>query len=168
MEELIKKAQNGDKDAFTSIILDMNDELYKIARTRLNDENDIFDAIQETMISSYKSIKKLKDTKCFKSWLIKILINKCNDIYKKKKIISIEQNNLQEYIQDTTELDNNLNFIAIINCLNYNERIAILLYYQNQFTTKEIANILHTNENTIKTRIARAKNKIKNNYKMEV
>lgn len=80
MEELIKKAQNGDKDAFTSIILDMNDELYKIARTRLNDENDIFDAIQETMISSYKSIKKLKDTKCFKSWLIKILINKCNDI----------------------------------------------------------------------------------------
>lgn len=120
------------------------------------------------MISSYKSIKKLKDTKCFKSWLIKILINKCNDIYKKKKIISIEQNNLQEYIQDKTELDNNLNFIAIINCLNYNERIAILLYYQNQFTTKEIANILHTNENTIKTRIARAKNKIKNNYKMEV
>lgn len=168
MEELIKKAQNGDKDAFTSIILDMNDELYKIARTRLNDENDIFDAIQETMISSYKSIKKLKDPKCFKSWLIKILINKCNDIYKKKKIISIEQNNLQEYIQDETELDNNLNFIAIINCLNYSERIAILLYYQNQFTTKEIANILHTNENTIKTRIARAKNKIKNNYKMEV
>lgn len=168
MEELIKKAQNGDKDAFTSIILDMNDELYKIARTRLNNENDIFDAIQETMISSYKSIKKLKDPKCFKSWLIKILINKCNDIYKKKKIISIEQNNLQDYLQDETELDNNLNFLSIIKHLNYNERIAILLYYQNQFTTKEIANILHTNENTIKTRIARAKNKIKNNYKMEV
>lgn len=68
MEEL-KKTQNGDKDAFTLIILDMNDELYKIARNRLNNENDIFDAIQETMISSYKYIRKLENPMCFKSSL---------------------------------------------------------------------------------------------------
>ena len=84
MEELIQRAQHNDKDAFTQIILELDNELYKIAKTRITNEADIQDAIQETMIETYKSIKKLKDIKKFKIWTIKILINKCNYIYKKK------------------------------------------------------------------------------------
>ena len=48
--------------------------------------------------------------------------------------------------------------------LNYKERIAIVLYYLEQYTTKEISHILHTSESTIKSQIRRAKIKIKNNY----
>ena len=50
LEELIKEAQNGNKDAFTKIIKQINEDLYKIARTRISNEADIDDAIQETMI----------------------------------------------------------------------------------------------------------------------
>ena len=84
MEELILKAQKGDKEAFTEIILAFENDLYKIAKTRIINEADIEDAIQETMIETYKSIKKLKEPKKLKKWLIKILINKCNRIYKRK------------------------------------------------------------------------------------
>lgn len=58
MEELIVRAQDGDEEAFTELILNISDDLYKIAKTRIKNEEDISDAIQETMIETYKSIKK--------------------------------------------------------------------------------------------------------------
>ena len=85
MNKLVNKAKNGDKEAFCELILIVKDDLYKIAKSRLgNKEDDIFDAIQETIISAYISIGKLKKVLSFKSWIIKILINECNDILKKK------------------------------------------------------------------------------------
>ena len=83
MDELILMAQAGDEEAFTNMILYIKDDLYKIAKTRIANETDIEDAIQETMIETYKSIKKLNDPNKFKKWVIKILINKCNRIYRK-------------------------------------------------------------------------------------
>lgn len=56
MELLIKKAQNGDKEAFISIINEHLQMMYKVAKTRLTSEEDIGDAIQETILSAYKSI----------------------------------------------------------------------------------------------------------------
>ena len=60
MEELIKQAQKGDKEAFTQLIYEIRQDLYKIARCRLSCEDDIEDAVQETMIETFKNIKKLK------------------------------------------------------------------------------------------------------------
>ena len=59
MDDLINKAKNGDKTAFTYLIQDIQNDLYRIAKTRLSDDNDISDAIQETMINAYRNIKKL-------------------------------------------------------------------------------------------------------------
>ena len=66
MEELIKEAQNGDKNAFNKIFIAINDDLYKIAKSRISNEEDIADAVQETMIATFKNIKKLRDTSQFK------------------------------------------------------------------------------------------------------
>lgn len=162
IEELVYKAKQGDKEAFTYLILQLDDDLYKIAKTRLNNEEDILDAIQETMISAYKSVHKIRNEEFFKTWIIKILINKCNDIYKNKKAIVIS---LNESVAGNNISDDNLNFEFIMKQLNYDERIAMTLYYLERYTTKEISKILKTNENTIKTRISRAKEKIKMQYK---
>lgn len=67
LDELILMAQAGDEDAFTKMILYIKDDLYKIAKTRIANETDIEDAIQETMIETYKSIKRLKDPNKFKN-----------------------------------------------------------------------------------------------------
>lgn len=65
MEKLIKRAQEGDEDAFTQIIISMENELYKVARTRLECEDDINEAVQETIIQTFKSIKKVKEPRFF-------------------------------------------------------------------------------------------------------
>lgn len=85
MEELVNKAKNGDSKAFTELIYLIRLDLYKIARTRLACQDDIDDAVQETLIEAFYSIHKLKEIKYFKTWIIRILINKCNKIYSKNK-----------------------------------------------------------------------------------
>lgn len=88
MEELIKEAKEGNKEAFTELICEIRHDLYKIARVRLSCNDDIEDAVQETTIEAFKSIKNLKEINSFKKWIIKILINRCNRIYKRKRKIT--------------------------------------------------------------------------------
>ena len=169
MEELILKAQKGDVEAFTQIVLEYKNELYKIAKSRITNEEDIEDAIQETMIETYKSIKKLKNPQKLKAWLIKILINKCNRIYKRKykKDISLNENNLQDKLisYNNEKIEDDLDFYTLIKDLRYEERITILLYYMEGYNIKEIKHILRMNENTVRTHLFRGRQKIKINYK---
>ena len=164
MDELISKAKNGDKASFSELMLQIKDELYKIAKVRLKNDEDVFDAIQETMLVAYKSLKKLKHNQYFKTWTIKILINECNKVYnfKSNKVLcSYEEmlNNKNVYTNDNTE--EKLNFEFICNKLNKEDGTIILLYYMENYTDKEIGTILNINENTVRTKRTRAKEKIK-------
>lgn len=165
MEELIKKAQKGDVEAYTEIILSIKNDLYKIAKTRLTNEDDIDDAIQETMIQVYKSIKKLKTPEKIKTWTISILINNCNRIYKNKhkKDMSMDEYNLEEYLIKNSqyEIENDLNFYFLLEKLRYEERIISYLYYKEDYKIEEIAHILKMNINTVKSNLRRARNKLK-------
>ena len=166
MDELVKEAKLGNKEAFTQIIIEMENELYKIARLRLKNEDDIDDAIQETMLKAFKSIKKLKNEEYFKTWIIKILINNCNNIYRKKKEILIEDYS-KELKSETNKLEHvekKLDFYSIIKILDYEEKIILVLYYMENFTTKEISKIIKLNSNTVKSKLLRAKNKLKEVY----
>ena len=173
MKELIIKAKRGDKEAFTQLILEIKNDLYKITKIKTTNEEDIQDIIQETMLDAYKYIKKLKDTEKFKAWIIKILINNCNKYYKKKYRDSELYDNYDiefykeniRYNDDQQLIEDTLDFYEMIKQLKYEERVIIVLYYGEKYTTREIAKILCVNENTIKTRLSRAKEKIRNTYK---
>lgn len=119
------------------------------------------------MIETYKSIKKLNDPNKFKKWVIKILINKCNRIYRRKykTDISIDEYNVETLKSNNIiDVENKLNFYDIIKILNYEERLIIILYYMEDYSVKEIKSILKMNENTINTHLYRARQKIKTNY----
>ena len=170
MEELVLKAQKGDEQAFTDLILKFRHDLYKIAKMRLINDDDIDDAIQETMIVAFMQIKKLKDVEAFKPWIIKILINKCNKIYRKRKINQISyESNIENYINhESNNIDeSSINFNYLIKNLSYEERMVLTLYYLEGYHIKEISKTLKMNENTVKTKLSRSKKKIKNNYKEE-
>lgn len=166
MEELIVKASKGDINALEDIFILMKNDLYKIAMARFNNKEDAEDAVQETIISVMKSIHKVNRVKNFKSWVIKILINKCNNIYSKKKkySISIDEVEIPETLIGNNVSENNIDFYLMLKCLEYEERLIMILFYSEDYTIKEISKILKMNENTVKTKIFRAKSKIKNSY----
>lgn len=168
MEELVEKAKNNDKTAFSELIVSIEKELYLIGKTKLNSDDDIGDAIQETIYKSYKNIKKLRDNSIFKTWIIKILINECNNIYKKKSRfnISYEDNEMEKYLAINDE-NENMEFEYLIKDLDNEERMILTLYYCSKYTVKEISNIAKIKENTIKSKMARARNKIKKKIEEE-
>ena len=90
MEVLVRKAKKGDEEAFIKLIDNYMLQMYKVAKSRMSNEEAIGDAIQETIMSAFKNIKQLKRPEYFNTWLIRILINNCNSIMKDKKIDYID------------------------------------------------------------------------------
>ena len=74
MDALITEAKNGDKEAFVRLIRMNKQSLYKTAWIYLRDEQDIADALQNTILSCYENIQRLREPKYFKTWLMRILI----------------------------------------------------------------------------------------------
>ena len=163
--ELITHAQKGNMEAFSSLIMNFEQDLYRIASIRLKSVDDIDDAIQMTIEKALKNIKKLKEPQYIKTWIIRILINNCNDICKrKKKNIEYNENielNVKNYNE---EVDAKLDFYILIKSLNNKEKITMTLYYSENLTTKEISKILKEPESTIRNRISRAVSKLRNKY----
>jgi len=163
--DLISKAKCGDKDAFIQLMEANKLAMYKTAKAILRNDDDSADAIQEAILTCYKSIGTLKNNQYFKTWLTKILINKCNDI--------IKQNNNLVYadIYDTeacpsTE-QNNDEIITVKNCLNSlpeHDQLIMVLYYVDGFRIREIGKILNLNENTVKTQLSRGRERFKTVY----
>ncbi len=169
MEELIEKAKKGDKEAFTDLILKNQVKLYKIAKTRLKNEVDIEDVIQETMLILYTKLGKLKDNTKFEIWLYRILINQCNNQYRKSKVklVSLDAIENQKEYSQKIPIEDKLDYEKLLKGFPSQEQTILLLYYSNGYTTKQIAEILNKNENTIKTKLRRMRQKIKEKWEEE-
>lgn len=167
MDDLLEEALKGDKNAFSLIFLQLQNDLYRIALSKTGNKEDSLDAIQETMYYTYKNLHQLKSKYSLKYWIIKVLINECYKIYNKKNKINIipiensEKYEGREY--NEKDIDSNIKFKELLICLNNKEKIIMILYYENLYTTKEISKIMKIKENTIKSIIKRSKNKIKKN-----
>ena len=162
MEELVKRAKNKDEKAFDELILLIEKEMYLIAKTRLQNDDDIADAIQETILLCFRNIHKLRDN----TWTIRILINECNKIHRKKRkhTISFEGNEMEKYIETEENYEENIGFDMLIRSLETDEKLILTLYYCLGYTTKEISKILKKKEGTIRSKISRSKQKLKEQF----
>lgn len=172
MEELLDKAIDGDEDAYGEVVKLISDELFDIAMLKLSNREDALEAIQETLLNSFKYLHTLKDTKFFKTWIVRILLNECKKVYVSKskqlnlfsKIVSfINPNRMVDMPIEKFESD--IHFNNMISILNEEEKDVFILYFKYGYTTNEIAYILQRNSSTVRSQIARGKDKIKNNVK---
>ena len=105
------------------LILEYQETLYRIAKSRLACEDDICDVVQNTLISAYKSLNTLKNEKYFKTWLIKILINKCNNFYSELKKDNVSFDILEEHtLLNKEDFTNNFSIEYLINSLSKDEQ----------------------------------------------
>ena len=168
---LLKKTINRDKESLETFVKGIEKRLYIIAMARLMNEADAKDAVQETLIKVYTKINQLRSMENAMSWATKILINECNNILKKRKKVEFSYDDLEmeKYLKDDEyiEIENDYNFFELIEHLTIEERTILSMYYSEDYTTKEISKILRVNENTIRTKIKRAKLKIKKKFEEE-
>ena len=81
---LVRRARKRDKEAFSQLIKLHTPSMYKVAKAILKNDEDVADAVQETALTCWEKLDTLKKDRYFKTWMIRILINHCNQIYRQR------------------------------------------------------------------------------------
>lgn len=163
----VKRAKRGDKEAFCNLVRVNKVAIYRVAKSILNKEEDIEDAVSEAILKAYKNIQTLKNEAFFKTWLIRIVINESNNIYKKRaKEIVVDKDHFKNIKINDNYKD--LSLYDAINSLEEDLRITTILFYFEDMKYKDIAKALNVKEGTIKSRLSRAKEKLYNILKEEL
>lgn len=165
MDELIKDARQGNPDAFTQLMQSQMQNMYKAARALLHNDEDVADAISETILTCWEKIEQLKYEKYFRTWMTRILINKCNDILRKKENLFYTPE-IPEIPSHDTRLEN-VEWKEALNSLDKRYRLILLLYYVEGFKTSEISQILEMPESTVRTRLARGRKRLAEEYDLD-
>ncbi len=159
MELLVKKAKRGDAEAFIELIEQNKQSMYKVARGFLRDEEDVADAMAETVLICYE---KMRQSAYFKTWMIRILINQCKDmIRKQKKSLPIE---IIPETESSKGEDGIREFRELIEPLKEKDRSIFTLYYVYGLKIKEIAEYMEMNENTVTSHLRRGKEALREEF----
>lgn len=155
----IKYSETIDKENFIELIQENKVSLYRLSKSIVKNEADVEDVISDTILKAYTNIHKLKNTESFKPWLMKILVNECYSLIKKNKRIHLDNDlTLYEGTYDNTDDDS---LIHYINKLDEKFKSVVILFYYDDLSIKSISKILKIPEGTVKSRLKRAKSKLK-------
>ncbi|MDO4272523.1 MAG: sigma-70 family RNA polymerase sigma factor [Eubacteriales bacterium] len=165
-ELLIRKAKKGDSDAFCRLMDIQMQSMYKVARAYLKNDEDVADAIQDTILCCFEKLTTLEQNRYFKTWLTRILINKCKDILQSKSRVmytdSLPETPIYDEDFEAAEWNN------VLAPLDEKYRTILLLYYMEGFNTREISEILNLKESTVKSRLQRGRQKVSQEYRYKV
>ena len=156
--EIAKKAIKGDDRAFLQIKQSYKDTLYRTAFAFFKNEHDALEAIQEVTFRAYQKIHTVKEPSYMKTWLVRIMMNYCQDQLKRRKRYSSSEI-LQEigFSEDTTHIEMNE---AIASLSSVEQQLIFLKYFQNT-KIKEIAELEKIPEGTVKSRLHKALKSLK-------
>ncbi len=161
----VSKACTGDNNAFSDLIQERKDDIYKIAYTYMKNRDDALDIVHEVVYKAFIAIKKLKNPAFYNTWLTRITVNCCIDHLKRsKKRASFEDkySNPEELEQIPDCGQDSMNWVAgidlfnAIDKLNIEQRTVVVLKYYLDFTLTQIADILVCPLGTVKTRLNKA------------
>lgn len=149
------------KEELGTLILASERQFYATAKTILYSDHDCADAIQETIVKAFVKLQTLKKDAYAKTWLIRILINECYNILRKENRQELLKDRRKNCLKQTEETTDYSELYDTIHALKEKLQIPVVLYYMEDFSIKEIAQILHISEGAVQKRLARARREMK-------
>lgn len=164
--ELIKRCQQGDREAFRELVERYQDKVIWIAYQMLNNSEEARDIAQEVFIRVYRSIGSFNLMSNFYTWLYRIVVNLCIDYLRKQKPVnrpvSFEdvgevrgETATADHILEKRETSQEVN--DLLRELPPPYRTILLLRDAEGFSCKEIGKIVGCNANTVRWRLFRAR-----------
>ena len=142
---------------YNKIVENYSDMIFRIAHQYLYNKYDAEDIVQEVFVKLLSRKVIFKDEEHVKSWLIRVTINQCLDYKKslvKRSTVPIE--NMEIPFEHKEE-----GILEELQLLKEDERNILYLYYYEGYKIKEIAKILKQKQNTINSKLTRARKKLK-------
>jgi RNA polymerase sigma-70 factor (ECF subfamily) len=122
--------------------------------------------VQETWVGIIKGIRKLADVAVFPQWAFRILNNKCTDWLRKRHLQLRLDSEISEHTQDESDTKQNIDVKAeflptAVMKLSSGQRVLLMLRYNEDFDIGQIAEILSVPEGTVKSRLHRTLNQLR-------
>lgn len=157
---LMEKAKGHDPAAFTELMQFYLKDMYRTAIAVLMNDEDAADAIQDTILACWEKLGTLRKKELFKTWMTRILLNKCYDIRRHRFHIAEPE----EYEEPAVNDAYNLELKEALSALDEKYRVPVMLFYGEGYKCKEIAEILHIPESTVQTRLHRGRERLAEYY----
>ncbi|MGM0217503.1 sigma-70 family RNA polymerase sigma factor [Enterococcus sp. AZ126] len=160
---LIKKAINGDINALGKVLRKNHEYIYKMAYIYIGNKEDALDIMQEASIQSMKWIHTLKEPSYFLTWFCTIMARLASKLINQKIQIRRLQNNPE--FEESADLSKNKNqaidVLKAVTTLEDKYRLILQLFYYQDFSVKEISELLTMPEGTVKTNLKRGRDALK-------
>ena len=146
------------QECFLFMVKEHSGAFYRYAYSILLNRQDAEDAVSETVLKAFEHLQDLRHLHKMKSWMFRILANTCNTLLSQRLHVSaVPQTGTGNTADPETCMD-------LRNCIYQMEpefREVVMLYYFEDLKTKEIARILDIPEGTVKSRLSRARDRLK-------
>ena len=174
--ELVLLAKQGDKAAFSRLVLRYRPMAQRIAKQAIGNEDLAQELVQESMLQAYLSLAKLNDPTRFKNWLYGIVLNLCRNHLRRRKVIYFSLETMVENLvdehrsSDAISLDPQLvaereelytALLEAVNDLSEKNRLATLLFYHDRLSLQEVAAHLNISTAAVKGRLHKARHQLR-------
>lgn len=150
---------------FTRQVLLAEASLYRISKTILKSESDCEDAVQEAILKAFEKKNTLKEEAYFKTWLIRILMNECYSILRKKKNYLPYEEYLEQQVE--MQIEDHSQMYHALQKLPAKIRITVVLFYVEEYSVLEIKSILGIPAGTVKSRLAKGRKLLRKELETE-
>lgn len=173
--QLIHRILSGDDIAFSILVQKHQKSVHTFVWRRINDFHIAEEITQDTFLKAHQKLTTLKDSHRFEAWLYRIATRQCVLYQRKKRIQTqslegtnirlIEKTTYSQYItkeqaKASTQIQRDI-VQKLLKCLSKSQRTLVTLHYLQEMTCKEIGCLLGISENTIKSRLHRARQQLK-------
>ena len=176
LAELIQRSRQGDREAQEALVQQAQKRVYYHCKKMLKNEQDAQDATQDVLLAMLTGLDKLRQPAAFWGWINSITANRCRHLltspHKEWQIPEDEEgSSLLEQVEDLDEtlvpekaLDNEETrrmILELVDALPPEQRMAVLFYYYDEMSVRDIAQAMDTSEGTVKSRLNYARRSIK-------
>ena len=160
---LVKRAKQGDMHAFEELIIQHEKIVYNVALRMMNHSEDAKDISQEVFLKAYRNIGNFDERSQFSTWIYRITANTCIDEMRKRKgrqSFSLEEE-LESEEGSMQREEQKSEILQALESLSPEHKVAVILRDIKGLSYEEIAEILELTLGTVKSRISRGRNQLK-------
>jgi RNA polymerase sigma-70 factor (ECF subfamily) len=156
---LLRAHVQGDREAFGELVRRHRDRLWAVALRTLGDREEAADAVQDALVSAYRSADRFRGDSAVTTWLHRIVVNACLDRARRRQARPTVPLPEPELMPRGDERDLDLTFAvhAALAQLPLEQRAALILLDMQGYPVSEIAVMLNVAEGTVKSRCARGR-----------
>lgn len=148
------------REEYERIVALYADVVYRVALSYAKTKEDAEDVLQNVFLKLLTKRVNFEDEEHIRKWLIRVAVNECNSLWSsfwRKNVEYIDRMEEEITFQNADYLD----LYDAIKVLPAKLRIVIHLFYYEGYRTKEIADLLHIREATVRSRLTRARKLLK-------